>query len=305
MHPLRLRPRLHHRPGPVASRRTRCSAAGCHVIRAEKRSGTDRDGRTELQAAARFPAPRRHAGGHPHRPPGALAEGPAGHRPRAEGEGRGARRRPSSRSTPAPPPARPSSTCWACSPSSRPTCAASGSWKASRRPRPRGVYKGRKPSSIDAQRVRDQEREGLACAGVAVQGIVATVSWRATVNSSSFGNKACAVVHATSRRNSAWRRRPPPRTTDPRAGTGKLVRWPTMQEHQDPLASQVHTALFGLASVSASPCSRPLHANPRSSANCQVRQGTRCICGPAPPLTITTHALPRPPASRAGLFEDR
>ena len=41
----------------------------------------------------------------------------------------------SSRSIPAPPPAKPSWTCSACSQSSRPTCARSGRWKASQRPR--------------------------------------------------------------------------------------------------------------------------------------------------------------------------
>ena len=44
--------------------RAALKAAGCEVIRAEKATGTRRDG-----------------------PPGALGEGPAGHRARTEGEG--------------------------------------------------------------------------------------------------------------------------------------------------------------------------------------------------------------------------
>lgn len=54
--PLRLRPRLDHRAGPRPATR-HAAAAGCDVIRAEKASGTRRDGQTELQVLLDFLRP--------------------------------------------------------------------------------------------------------------------------------------------------------------------------------------------------------------------------------------------------------
>ena len=62
--------------------RAALKAAGCEVIRAEKASGTRRDGRTELQVLLEFLRE-----GDTHRSPGALGEGPPRHRARTEGEG--------------------------------------------------------------------------------------------------------------------------------------------------------------------------------------------------------------------------
>ena len=60
--------------------RAALKAAGCDVIRAEKASGSRRDGRTELQVLLDFLRPGDTLDRHPHRSPGALDEGPAGHR---------------------------------------------------------------------------------------------------------------------------------------------------------------------------------------------------------------------------------
>jgi hypothetical protein len=54
----------------------------------------------------------------------------------------------SSRSTPAPPPASASSTCWAYSPSSRRTCDASVNWRVSLRRRPPASTKGDRREKI-------------------------------------------------------------------------------------------------------------------------------------------------------------
>ena len=55
-------------------------AAGCGVVRAEKASGSRRDGRTELQVLLDFVHPEDTLGGHAHRPARPVHEGPAGHR---------------------------------------------------------------------------------------------------------------------------------------------------------------------------------------------------------------------------------
>ena len=62
-------------------------AAGCQIIRAEKRSGANPQRTQRAAGAARVSPARRHAGRHQDRPPGTIDEGPAGHHPRAEGEG--------------------------------------------------------------------------------------------------------------------------------------------------------------------------------------------------------------------------
>ena len=62
-------------------------AAGCDVIRAEKRSGASTNGRTELRNRARLHPQGRHAGRHPHRPAGAVDRGPSRDRPRAKAKG--------------------------------------------------------------------------------------------------------------------------------------------------------------------------------------------------------------------------
>ena len=73
-------------------------------------------GRPALQTILRRLHPsRRDAGGHAHRPPGAVDAGPSGHRRALQGQGRP----PSSRSTSRPRLARRSSTCPACSWSSK------------------------------------------------------------------------------------------------------------------------------------------------------------------------------------------
>ena len=64
-----------------ARQRAALKAAGCEVIRAEKASGH------RAAWAARVPARGRHAGGHPHRPAGALGEGPPGQRKHTAGAG--------------------------------------------------------------------------------------------------------------------------------------------------------------------------------------------------------------------------
>jgi DNA invertase Pin-like site-specific DNA recombinase len=60
--------------------RAALKGAGCDVIRAEKASGARRDGRTELQVLLDFVRPGDTLYCYPHRSPGSLDEGPAGHR---------------------------------------------------------------------------------------------------------------------------------------------------------------------------------------------------------------------------------
>ena len=47
-------------------------AAGCTMVRTETGDGTTLAGRPELETILEFIHPRRDAGGHAHRPPGAL-----------------------------------------------------------------------------------------------------------------------------------------------------------------------------------------------------------------------------------------
>ena len=63
-------------------------AAGCEVIRAEKRSGTTTQGPRRAADGPRFHRQGRRADGHPYRSPGAQHRRSAGHRPRAQGQGR-------------------------------------------------------------------------------------------------------------------------------------------------------------------------------------------------------------------------
>ena len=99
------------------------------------------------------------------RPAGPLHRRPAGHRQELKAKGVALKATEQPIDT-APQPARRSSTCWGSLPSSRPTCAASGRWKGSPRPRLRGVYKGRKPS-IDADRVRELQAAGKGATEIA------------------------------------------------------------------------------------------------------------------------------------------
>src|SRR3954453_989281 len=83
---LRLRPRVLPRPGPDAPGG---DAARRRLPRRPRREEERRGPRGTDRAAApaRLPARGRHARDHPHRPAGALGQGPAGHRPRAEDQG--------------------------------------------------------------------------------------------------------------------------------------------------------------------------------------------------------------------------
>src|SRR6185295_1635917 len=67
--------------------RAALKAAGCEVIRAEKATGTRRDGRTELQVLLEFLREGDTLVVTRIDRPGALGEGPPGHHARAEGEG--------------------------------------------------------------------------------------------------------------------------------------------------------------------------------------------------------------------------
>lgn len=64
----------------VALQRAALKAAGCDVIRAEKVSGTRRDGRTELQVLLDFLRQRDTLSRNAHRPARSVDEGSAGYR---------------------------------------------------------------------------------------------------------------------------------------------------------------------------------------------------------------------------------
>jgi DNA invertase Pin-like site-specific DNA recombinase len=121
------------------------TAGGCRVIRGEKRGGTTTEGREALRTVLEF----LRAGdvlmvtriGRLARSIGDLQD--IVRTVRARGAVLKATEQPIDTGTAA---GNASWTCWGCSPSSRRTCAASGSWKASRR--------RRLPASTKAGRLR-------------------------------------------------------------------------------------------------------------------------------------------------------
>jgi DNA invertase Pin-like site-specific DNA recombinase len=138
------------------------------VIRAEKASGTRRDGRTELQVLLDF----LRAGDtlvvtRIDRLARSLKDSRTS--ARTQGQGCGPEGDRAADPTPAPRPAKRSLTCWVCSRSSKPICGASGNSRGSAPPKCVVSTKGRKPSIDAAEVIRLRREEKLGPAAIARQ----------------------------------------------------------------------------------------------------------------------------------------
>ena len=147
--------------------RAALKAAGCEVIRAEKATGTRRDGRTELQVLLEFLRE------------GdtlvvtridrlARGEGPQRHRARPEGEGGSSSRQPSSRSIPAPRPGKAFRDMLGVFAEFETNLRKERQLEGIAAAKARGVYKGRLPT-IDPGAVRKLAGQGVGGTEIARQ----------------------------------------------------------------------------------------------------------------------------------------
>jgi hypothetical protein len=158
--------------------RSALKAAGCEVIRAEKASGSHRDGRTELQVLLDFVrsgdtlvVTRIDRLARSMKDLQAIV-----HELKGKGVALRATEQPINTATAA---GKHSSGCWGCSPSSRPTSGASASWMASLRPRPAGSTRAAGHTSIRPLCDNCASRRGLAPArsrNASISGVPASIA---------------------------------------------------------------------------------------------------------------------------------